>query len=135
MIHNAENALHKACRLSGVTVTDFTIAPLFMDQNGGKGAHQWGIEFSAESSGKMKNSSALEKFTQDLDNALREQNSDYDAKRSGDATMTRLQITPLPEGTFYRWMSSREKVGGQNKVPRLSPEREFVEALLLMRNQ
>ena len=135
MIHNAENALHKACRLSDVTVTDFTVAPLFMNQNGGKGAHQWCIEFSAESSEKMKNSSALEKFTQDLDNALREQNSDYDAKRSGDATMTRLQITPLPEGTFYRWMSSREKVGGQNKVPRLSPEREFVEALLLMRNQ
>ena len=83
----------------------------------------------------MENSAALEKFTQDLDNALREQNSDYDAKRNGDATMTRLQISPLPTGTFYRWMSRLEKVGGQNKVPRLSPQRDFVEALLLMRNQ
>lgn len=135
MIHNAEKALHKACQLSGVSVTDFTVAPIFMEQNEGKGAHQWCIEFSAESAEKMKDSYALEKFTQDLDNALREQNSDYDAKRSGDTTMTRLVLSPLPVGTFYRWMSSREKVGGQNKVPRLSPQRDFVEALLLMRNQ
>ncbi len=135
MIHNAENALHKACTLSDVSVTDFTVAPIFMDQNGGKGAHQWCIEFAPESAPKMENNAALEKFTQDLDNALREQNSDYDAKRNGDATMTRLQISPLPTGTFYRWMSQLEKVGGQNKVPRLSPQRDFVEALLLMRNQ
>lgn len=135
MIHNAENALQRACLKFGVTVTDFTVAPIFMESNNGKGAHQWCIEFSAESANKMESPELLEAFTQELDDALRNNNSDYDAKRSGDTTMTRLILSPLPVGTFYKWMTSREKVGGQNKVPRLSPQREYVEALLLMRNR
>lgn len=45
--------------------------------------------------------------------------------------MTMLELTRVPSGTFYRWMESRGKVGGQNKVPRLSNDRRFVDQILL----
>lgn len=131
MIHNAEEALAEACRECGVEVTDYTVAPVFMDSTHAKGAHQWVVEFAEGSQKKMNDPTMMEKFRASLDSALCRRNSDYEAKRSGDVTMTMLELTRVPSGTFYRWMEGRGKVGGQNKVPRLSNDRRFVDQILL----
>ena len=87
------------------------------------GAHEWVIEFAQEPND-------LEAFAVLLDQELRRLNSDYDAKRQKDIALGRLIIHKAPKGTFYNWMRSRGKLGGQNKVPRLSNSREYVEDLL-----
>ncbi|HAQ37836.1 MAG TPA: hypothetical protein DCQ58_04945, partial [Saprospirales bacterium] len=46
-----------------------------------------------------------------------------------------LELVSLPKGTFYKWMHSRGKLGGQNKVPRLSNSRQFVDEILSFYNQ
>ena len=60
---------------------------------------------------------------------MRELNSDYDAKRFKDLALGFPVIHNLPDGTFYRWMKERGKLGGQNKVPRLANERTYLEAI------
>lgn len=123
MINNAERALAKACEEEGsVVVSNYTVAPLFME-GAGKGSHQWLIEFSTPPA-------SIEAFADLLDKNICMLNSDYEAKRSKNATMKRLTITPVPDGTFYQWMSDRGKLGGQNKVPRLYNKRDYVEQLL-----
>ena len=130
MIHNAEEALSEACRECGVEVTDYTVAPVFMDETHQKGAHQWVVEFSEECRDIVLDPKKVEMFRSSLDAALCRHNSDYEAKRSGNTTMTMLELTPVPSGTFYRWMEGRGKIGGQNKVPRMSNDRRFVEQIL-----
>ena len=130
MIHNAEEALSEACRECGVDVTDYTVAPVFMDETHQKGAHQWVVEFSEECRDIVLDPKKVEMFRSSLDAALCRHNSDYEAKRSGNTTMTMLELTPVPSGTFYRWMEGRGKIGGQNKVPRMSNDRRFVEQIL-----
>ncbi len=122
IIDNCVKALDEVGESTGARVQEFTVAPVFMEQ-GEKGAHHWVVEFSKEPSD-------IEGFRAKLDLALQECNSDYAAKRSGDATMSPLRLTVAPAGTFYRWMQSRGKVGGQNKVPRLSGTRDYLEGLL-----
>jgi hypothetical protein len=65
-----------------------------------------------------------------LDATLREINSDYDAKRYKDMALSFPIIHNVPKGTFYAWMKSRGKLGGQNKVPRLANSREYLDPLL-----
>lgn len=122
MISNAEKAMAMACQKHNATVSDYTVAPVFLGDSG-RGYHQWVIEFDKEPSD-------IEQFTETLDSALCSCNSDYEAKRTHTITMDRLQINVVPSGTFYKWMLSRGKVGGQNKVPRLSGERKYVEQIL-----
>lgn len=125
MISNAEKALSDACSKTGIQVSEYTCAPIYMTKNQ-KGAHQWAIEF------KMYDltNSDINRFADILDSELRAQNSDYDAKRTNDATMRKLIITPVPKGTFYSWMESKGKVGGQNKVPRLCNDRRYIDEIL-----
>jgi hypothetical protein len=65
-----------------------------------------------------------------LDETLREINSDYDAKRTNNMALASPRIHVLASGTFEEWMRQRGKLGGQNKVPRLSNERVYLEQLL-----
>ncbi len=125
MISNAETALSETCRECNCSVTDFTVAPVFMEL-GRKGYHKWAIEFS-------KPPEDLEFFTNLLDRNVAHVNSDYAAKRLGSATMERLQIELLEHGTFYRWMNSRNRVGGQNKVPRLYGNMKYIDELVKFR--
>ncbi len=131
MIHNAESALREACDECALEVSDYTVAPVFMDEHHSKGAHEWVVEFSADSAAKcIQEPKKTEDFRHALDAALCRHNSDYEAKRAGDVTMTELELKVVPPGTFYKWMLSRGKAGGQNKVPRLSPQRRFVVEIL-----
>lgn len=124
MVENAETALAKACEQTHARVKDFTAAPRYIG-DGTKGCHEWIIEFSHEPDD-------LEKFRDILDQSLREINSDYDAKRQKDIAVQKLIIHVAPANTFYEWMKKRGKLGGQNKVPRLSNNREYVDQLLEM---
>jgi GH3 auxin-responsive promoter len=63
---------------------------------------------------------------------LRSINSDYDAKREHDLALVSPVVHSVGEGTFYNWMKKRGKLGGQNKVPRLSNSREYVEDILTL---
>jgi hypothetical protein len=88
-----------------------------------KGAHQWLIEFE-----EMPPDPEI--FTRILDRSLMDLNSDYEAKRRDTGTMDPPVITAVRKGCFYRWLAVNDKLGGQNKVPRLWSTREYAEALL-----
>ena len=123
MVGNADAAIIKACEITGAIVNNYTVAPIFMQTNT-KGAHQWLVEFET-----MPNCSISE-FATVLDVELQNVNSDYAAKRANNATMDELVLTQLQNGTFVRWLAAKGKLGGQNKVPRLCPDREYVDAIL-----
>ncbi|MCC8035867.1 MAG: GH3 auxin-responsive promoter family protein [Rikenellaceae bacterium] len=122
VIENAESAVREASILTDAHIAEYTVAPVYMG-DGGKGAHQWIVEFTAEPA-------SVEAFAKALDATLRRINSDYDAKRTGDSTLEKPRITVVPPGTFYRWMESRGKIGGQNKVPRLYNDRTYADQLV-----
>ncbi len=122
MMDNAEKALLIACERTSAVVSEYTVAPIYMDTNC-KGAHEWLIEFEQKPSN-------MSYFAEVLDNALKSVNSDYEAKRYKDMNLTIPQVISLPKGTFYEWMKKRGKLGGQNKVPRLYNDRRFVDDIL-----
>ena len=74
----------------------------------------------------------LATFVQALDEALRALNTDYDAKRTKDIAVTRPIVHMVERGVFRAWMKQRGKLGGQNKVPRLSNDRQYVDDILAM---
>lgn len=123
MIHNAEQALKAACEKTRATITDYTAGPVYM--NGGKqsGAHEWIIEFE-----RQPNSEGY--FADVLDKVLKELNSDYEAKRYNNFILKPPQIRIAPPGTFYKWLKSKDKLGGQHKVPRLCNDRRYLDELI-----
>ena len=125
IVENAERAISMACDATGAAITNFTAAPVYFDEEGNKGAHEWIIEFKQQPSDKVQ-------FIQLLDQNLRDINSDYDAKRYKDLALTQPKVHFAPEGLFEKWMKSRGKLGGQNKVPRLSNDRLYLDEILDM---
>ncbi|MBK9511892.1 MAG: GH3 auxin-responsive promoter family protein [Cytophagaceae bacterium] len=122
MVENADQAIAYASQIAGIDVLDYTAGPIFMDADS-KGGHQWVIECSEIPTN-------CEAFTQNLDKKLKEVNSDYDAKRQNDIALTIPKVHYVKHGTFYQWMEKRGKLGGQNKVPRLSNTREFIDDII-----
>jgi hypothetical protein len=122
IIDNAEKGLSKACQDTGAIIRDYTASPIYFEGNNA-GGHEWIIEFE-------KKPDNLERFTDVMDQTLREVNSDYDAKRFKDMALARPKVHLAPDGTFYEWMKSRGKLGGQHKVPRLANDRGYVEEIL-----
>lgn len=124
IIDNAEKGLQYACKKHGAQVREYTAAPVFRDESTIP-HHQWVIEFSCPPDD-------VEAFADTLDAKLQQLNSDYEAKRYKDINMVRLKIVVAQDGLFERWMRKRGKLGGQNKVPRLSNSREHIDELLKM---
>ncbi|MEQ3661529.1 MAG: GH3 auxin-responsive promoter family protein [Flavobacterium sp.] len=122
MVENTDKAIAITCKELNCEVIDYTVAPIFMDGKE-KGAHEWIIEFK-------KKPEDIENFSILLDNTLQELNSDYEAKRSNNITLNPLKINVASEGLFYKWLKNQNKLGGQNKVPRLSNERNYLESIL-----
>lgn len=123
MIHNAELALKTACEKTRAHIIDYTVAPIFMNQN--TGAHEWLIEFEQEPTN-------LDYFKSVLDDTLKQINSDYEAKRFNNYILQMPTVNALPKGTFYNWLKANNRLGGQYKVPRLSNDRKVVEEVLKM---
>ena len=126
MIENAEVAMSKTAKQLGLEIIDYTAGPIYMSSNN-KGGHQWIIEFK-------NNPKKIDEFSLILDQNLKDLNSDYEAKRYKDMTLTIPKITVAKKNLFYNWMASKNKLGGQNKVPRLSNSRELLEELIQMNN-
>jgi hypothetical protein len=123
IIDNADKALDHACRATGAIISEYTAGPVFMGASS-KGTHEWLIEFEKEPSD-------LQRFTEALDENLKNINSDYEAKRFRDINLVMPIVRPLPRGSFNAWLKSKNKLGGQNKVPRLSNNREYIEEMYI----
>jgi hypothetical protein len=121
MVHNAESAIAIACEKTHAIVIDYTVAPIFMAQN--SGTHQWLIEFEKEPTN-------FDFFVATLDEQLKKQNSDYEAKRYNNFVIHLPEVKKMPSGTFYNWLKANNKLGGQYKVPRLSNSRKIVDEIL-----
>ncbi|QBA63352.1 GH3 auxin-responsive promoter family protein [Muriicola soli] len=126
IIENAEKALEQICQKTGAQIKDYTVAPIFMSGKE-KGAHEWMIEF-------RKAPEKLNAFTESLDRALKSLNSDYEAKRYNNMTLKMPKIHMARENLFYDWLKSKDKLGGQHKIPRLSNDRAYLDELLKMNN-
>ena len=121
IVDNADRALDEACKGTGALISDYTAGPVYMSTET-RGYHEWVIEFEKEPDN-------MDKFTGLLDATLKEVNSDYEAKRYKDLNLGRPICWPVPRGTFNTWLKTRNKFGGQNKVPRLSNSREYIDDL------
>lgn len=121
IIENAEQALAKACEKTNAIVKEYTAAPLFYPETR-NGTHEWLIEFEKEPPN-------LSLFVDVFDNALKAINSDYEAKRYNNMLLRPPVVKSVPKFTFYHWLKSKNKLGGQNKVPRLSNDRKYLDEL------
>jgi len=124
IVDNAEKAIATACERTGAVISEYTAAPVYFQGND-KGAHEWLIEFDIPPSD-------IGFFTSSLDNALKSLNSDYEAKRYHDMILKEPCVRVVPQNTFYKWLKSKGKLGGQNKVPRLSNDRTSLDEITKM---
>ncbi|SDQ27738.1 GH3 auxin-responsive promoter family protein [Flagellimonas zhangzhouensis] len=124
IIENAEEALKQICLKTDAEIMDYTAAPIFMEGKE-KGGHEWVIEF-------RKPPEDLDYFTEVLDNALKALNSDYEAKRYNNITLNMPKVHVARKNLFHDWLKSKNKLGGQHKIPRLSNDRCYIEELLQM---
>lgn len=108
-------------KFTEVELVEFTVAPQVAPTEG-MPHHEWLIEFSRV----PKN---IESFSQELDKHLRQLNVYYDDLITGNILRT-LKITALRKNGFIDYMKSQGKLGGQNKVPRLSNDRKIAEELV-----
>ena len=113
-----EYSLMKAAKEENISIREFTVAPVIGE---GRSYHEWFVEF--------ENTPAdLKRFAERVDNNLREKNIYYDDLISGNI-LSPLNIRPVRRNGFIDYMKSIGKLGGQNKVPRLSNDRKVVQDL------
>jgi hypothetical protein len=121
IIDNSDKAIAMACKRTGAAVADYSAAPVYFS-DADNGAHEWLIEFDKEPEN-------LQQFVVELDVALKSINSDYEAKRHKDIALRMPEVKVVPKNTFTNWLSSKGKLGGQHKVPRLSNDRTVLEEI------
>ncbi len=126
IVENSDKAIAIASEKTNSVVSDYTAAPVFFSEDE-NGAHEWLIEFD-------KLPPDINKFTSELDTALKSVNSDYEAKRYKDIALRMPLVHILQTGTFNEWLRKKGKLGGQHKVPRLSNERDLIEEILSLKN-
>jgi hypothetical protein len=124
IVDNADRAIVLAAEKSGSVVNDYTAAPVYFGDRS-NGAHEWLIEFE-----KKPEDMAL--FTRELDKALKELNSDYEAKRYRDIALRSPLVKSVPKGLFSSWLRSKGKLGGQHKVPRLCNDRKYMDEIYVL---
>lgn len=115
-----EHSLLKAADEKGLKITEFTVAPMVMQEKG-QSYHEWFIEFENEPSD-------IQGLALAVDNNLREKNIYYDDLIRG-SILAPLKISRIRKNGFIDYMKSVGKLGGQNKVPRLSNDRKIADGL------
>ena len=123
IVENTDTAILAACNSCSASIKDYTVAPIFIDDN--SGGHQWFIEFNQE----PKN---IEIFKQELDKNLKEVNSDYAAKRTKNLILNPPEIIIIQKNEFYIWLKQNNRTGGQYKIPRLCNDRKIAEEILAL---
>lgn len=120
IVEEVESAMLKAAAEAQVQITEFTVAPM-VAQDGGKSYHEWFVEFENQPSD-------MEAFAKKVDDNLRSKNVYYDDLIGGNI-LDHLKISPVRKNGFIDYMKSIGKLGGQNKVPRLSNDRKIANDL------
>lgn len=121
IVDNTDKAIAIASAKTNAIVNDYTAAPVYFS-NENNGAHEWLIEFDKEPE-------SIHLFSYELDCALKNLNSDYEAKRHKDIALRMPLVKSLKKGVFTEWLRSKGKLGGQHKVPRLSNDRNYIEEI------
>ncbi|AGC76565.1 GH3 auxin-responsive promoter [Nonlabens dokdonensis] len=116
-----EEAMKAASQELDVVINEFTVAPQLSPLEGALPYHEWFVEF-----GEINTD--LKKLEASLDLQMRKQNSYYDDLITG-KILQPLKITSVPENGFKQYMKTIGKLGGQNKLPRLSNDRKIAEVL------
>ncbi|MDP4638084.1 MAG: GH3 auxin-responsive promoter family protein [Crocinitomicaceae bacterium] len=124
IIEHAEKAISQAAERTSAKISDFTAAPCFSSEQM-VGNHHWVIEFS-------ELPSSVEEFLQKLDQGLKVENADYDAKRKDNINIGFPILTIVPTGTFHQWLKEKGKLGGQHKVPRLRNDAVVLNEILAL---
>lgn len=122
IVENADNAIAFACLKTGAEIKEYTACPVYMSSTE-HGAHEWVIEF-------VKEPKNMAEFERHLDEHLLAINSDYDAKRYHNLILNPPIVKKVAKGTFDEWLKGMGKLGGQNKIPRLSNDRVILEQIL-----
>ncbi|NAS31616.1 hypothetical protein GTQ40_11585 [Flavobacteriaceae bacterium R38] len=120
-----DEAIKEAILASGAEVNEFTVAPQIDVQEGELPYHEWFIEFKKEPEN-------LDHFASKMDSTLQQQNSYYLDLIEG-KILQQLKITKIQNGGFKEYMRSIGKLGGQNKIQRLSNDRKLAEALYVFK--
>jgi len=115
-----EYSLMKAAAEEGLKIIEFTVAPM-VEQGKGKSYHEWFVEFE-------NTPNNLQAFIEKVDNNLRAKNVYYDDLIAGNI-LQKLKINAVKRNGFIDYMKSIGKLGGQNKLPRLSNDRKIAEAM------
>jgi len=121
MVHNTDTAISKSCKKYNCTITDYMVAPIFIDNK--SGGHQWFIEFA-------KKPLELNLFMKEIDHQIKNLNSDYDSKRNNNLILRFPELIIIENSEFYLWLKENNRLGGQNKIPRLIENREIAERIL-----
>ena len=116
-----EQAMLHASRAKGLKIVEFTVAPQITPPEGGLPYHEWLVEFE-------KTPSDLTQLSALIEEQMVKQNSYYEDLIKG-GILRALKITPLRRDAFRAYMKSQGKLGGQNKVPRLSNDRKIADFL------
>ncbi|WP_373057243.1 GH3 auxin-responsive promoter family protein [Zunongwangia sp. H14] len=116
-----EEAMHQALSDTGTRINEFTVAPQINPEGGELPYHEWFVEFEKEPQD-------MEQFISILDKAMQKQNSYYFDLIEG-KILQPLKITKVPNQKFQHYMKSEGKLGGQNKLPRLSNDRIIADKL------
>lgn len=122
IVEQSDRAITNAAMKCQAIIRDYTVAPIYLGTEE-KGAHEWLIEFEQTPANP-------ERFATILDQELQALNTDYEAKRSKNIALIAPKVHFARQGLFFQWMKDHHKVGAQNKVPRLSNDRHFLESLL-----
>lgn len=115
-----ESALQEAIIGTTIRINEFTVAPQITPKKG-LPFHEWFIEFENEPEN-------MDSFEEILDNAMRKQNIYYDDLIEGNV-LRKLVVTKVQKNGFQDYMKSIGKLGGQNKIPRLSNDRKIADLL------
>jgi len=126
MVHNTDTAIIKACEKFNCSITNYTIAPIFINKE--SGAHQWFIEFT-------KRPVNLNNFIKEVDHQIKQLNSDYKAKRQNNLILTSPKLVVIENNEFYTWLKANNRLGGQYKIPKLCNNRKLAEDLLSIKEK
>ena len=116
-----EQAINEAMKKFKFSISEFTVAPQTQPENEGLPYHEWLVEFENPPEN-------LDEIAAFMDSVMQNQNTYYQDLIEG-KVLQALKITSLKTGSFNNYMKSQGKLGGQNKVPRLSDNRKIADAL------
>ncbi|MEN0020460.1 MAG: GH3 auxin-responsive promoter family protein [Planctomycetota bacterium] len=130
IVEHIENAVAEAARTTAVVVGEFTAAPVYPEPVPGQPSKPGRLQLAVELADGRLGESQLSAFGDAFDRAIKAQNVDYTTKRADGLGMAEPVVTPVPMGTFHRWMDRTGKLGGQHKCPRCANHRDIMDAVL-----